>query len=168
MRKTLAWVLGLAVAASAIGCDKGSGGGGETVDPKSPVGTWALDTKPMAEAMKPMVEGMKKMAEMMPDGPDKTKALKDAEEKFAAFGKMKAEITLKKDGTAAFEMDMPGEDHESGTGTWKQAGESVTITQTTKNGKPAEGKSAEPKVCQFKDGKLSATEGGMTMNFNRK
>jgi len=166
MRRTFAWVVGLAVAAGAIGCGDKSGGG--SFDPKSPVGVWTMDTKPLVEMMKPMVEGMKKMAEMMPDGEEKTKALKEAESKIADMGKMKVELTLKQDGTASFDAEMPGEPRDIGTGTWTQKGETVTIVQTSKNGKPTAGSSAEPKALTFKDGKLLMTEEKMSMTFIRK
>ena len=190
MRKTFAWVLGLAVAASAIGCgDKSSDAGksgdaaksggaassGESFDPKSAVGVWLMDTKPIADMMKPMMEGLKTMAAAMPDGPEKAKMLKEAESKLADLGKMKVVLTLKKDGSATMESDMPSEapdasglDHELNTGTWTQKGEIVTIVQKTKNGKPAEGSSAEPKDLTLKDGKLSLSDDGMTMSFSRK
>ncbi len=171
MRQNLRFLLSVGVALAvgfvAVGCgDKGGGGG--SYDPKSPVGTWSLDTQPIADAMKPMVEGMKKMVEAMPAGPEKEKQLKDVEEKMGALAKMKMELTLNKDGTASFDADMPGEKHETGTGTWTQDGEKVTIVQKMKNGKPAEGKNAEPKTLTFKDNKLTATEGGVTMGFKRK
>ncbi len=177
MRKTFASVLGLLLVAGTVGCGEKAGGTGgpgaggitaESFDPKSPVGTWLMDTKPIADMMKPMMEIAKAGVEMLPAGPEKDKAMKEFTEKMGGFDKMKFAVTLKKDGTMVSDVDMPGEETETGTGVWTQSGDTVTITPKTKNGKPVEGNSAESKAFTFKDGTLSGSDGGMTLNFRRK
>lgn len=169
MRRTIVRLVGLAAAASAVGCgDKGGGGGAEPIDPKSPVGAWVMDAQSIVDAMKPMMDAVKKAAETMEDAEERTKTLKELEDQAAAVANVKAELTFKGDGTATFEGDAPGQAHESGTGTWTQQGETVTVVQKMKNGKPAEGTSAEPQSYTFKDGKFFKTQVGMTMTFKRK
>ena len=49
-----------------------------------------------------------------------------------------------------------------------QKGDQVTVTMTTVNGKPAEGKKAQPKTGTLKDGVISVTDGPVTVTFKRK
>lgn len=170
MRKLIAFVLGVAVSATCVGCgDKGGGAGGAAaVDPKSPVGTWKADMSPIVGMLKPMLEmatGMLANAASPEAKAAAEKNVTEAKEKIAAMEKAKIVLVINKDGTCSMDMDMPGEKPEQGTGVWKLDGEKLTITQKTKNGKPVEKDDA--KDLEFKDGKLKMNEGPVALTFTR-
>ena len=94
-------------------------------------GTWVLDTDAMTETMlakmpqdqreNPMVQGMLQM-----------------------FDKMEVTLVFKGDGTCTGDANMPGQEEEKSTGTWKLEGGRIVATMKGKDGKE-ETQKLEPK-----------------------
>lgn len=181
----------LAVVAIGVGCgdkDKGPGqpaasSGGTPkaatpsapADPKSAVGVWNADMAPLIAIMKPMMEMAAKMAESMAgeaaNTPEAKKQLEESKKNLAKIDQMKMQFTLKAGGTGTMDAMMPGDeggDESTGTLAWSQAGDQVTITLKTNNGKPVEGKKAETKVFTLKGNEMSMSDDGMLLTFKRK
>jgi len=198
MRKMLCFVAAFAVLATGVGCggkdaEKATaptGGASKPAtatppaskpsqpaapaDAKSAVGTWTADAAPLVAMLKPFLEMGVQMAEAAGSSgasPEEAKKqLADAKKKLADLDQMKMVIELKADGTGTIDMSMPESDAENGPRTlaWVQAGEQVTITPKTSNGKPLTGKQAETKIFTLKDGEMSMTDAGIRLVFKRK
>ena len=136
-------------------------------DDNPAVGTWVVDVEGTVAAGLPKVlekanEGMERertkilegagenrwVAEAMLRPPEETKRLieKGAREQLAArIGQMKMSMKIESGGGASFRVEMGG-GVEEGTGAWVLAGDTLTLTPKTKNGKPVEGEDAKPQV----------------------
>jgi hypothetical protein len=175
MRKVLGFVAAFAVLATGVGCgDKGAEKATAPADPKSAVGAWTADAAPLIAMLKPLLQMGVQMAEGAAGSganPEEAKKnLADAKKKLADLDQMKMVLDLKADGTGTMDMPMPGNDAENGPRTlvWSQAGEQVTITPKTSNGKPLTGKQAETKIFTLKDNEMSMTDAGIRLVFKRK
>lgn len=179
MRKAFIWVAATTVGMTLSACGDKSSGGGSTgggtaavaTDPKSGVGVWSADMTPFIAMMKPMLEmGLKAAESMAGTGADPAEAKKEldkAKQKIADLEKMTFVMDLRQGGAAFVRSSEGGSGPEDGVGTWTQAGDQITVTVKTMNGKPAEGNKAEPKTMTLKDGVLTMAEGPFTLHFKR-
>lgn len=165
----LSVVLFLSLGLAACG-DKAGGGGGV-------VGAWTIDLGPLIDAdmAKLQAQFQEKVDAAPAEQREMIKNLLPSSDKLmeqvkAQYASLKAVIEFKADHTVTYKSEMGEKAKEAGDGTWAQSGDQITVTPRTQNGKPAEGKDAEPKLLTFKDGKLSAqpASDGPVLTFRRK
>lgn len=161
----------LALALPACGDKGGSGGGGGS----GPVGTWALDTATtLKDALAEEEAEMAKRIEHLPA--DQREAAK--KEMAQHLELMKAgmtvhegTLTIQADKTFRVAMERGGKPGDTLSGTWTQEGDTITLTHTTKNGKPTTGNDAEPDLSLTLSGGLLVSGGpmpGPKFTFKRK
>lgn len=163
-------LLVLASAACGDKGDSGTGAGGlgaappRSSDPNSAVGRWTADLGPIKEMMRPMLEMAKSMAAAAAgESKEKAdKAMAEANAKLAEFDKARFVLDLFPDGRAVMDVAGLGDAPESSSGTWTQSGANVTVTATTKNGKPYAGSPEDQtRTLTLKDGALSLSDPGL-------
>ncbi|OHB76707.1 MAG: hypothetical protein A2Z34_05510 [Planctomycetes bacterium RBG_16_59_8] len=133
-----------------MGCGKG--------DPTNPVGSWNLDASAAMNEAKKAPEYEKQMKE---GGEAAAAMMKMMEEMFKT---MKMTLDIKADNSFTVTMEAMGK-KSSAKGTWKLAGEKLTMTTTEEDGKAKD--SPDNKDLTFKDGKLFIEEDGMKMVLTR-
>ena len=165
MKRFVGWASAAVVAVGglvACGGDSGGGGGGGG---SSPVGQWTID---MDKSMGPIVEkqlteSKKQFEKLPPDQRAMAEKMMPTAEKFREivkeqFAKLKFTFEFKSDHTATMSGEMGGP-AETGAATWTQSGNVVTVTPTTKNGKPVSGEDAKPKDLKLEGGYLTFRPG---------
>jgi hypothetical protein len=133
-------------------CGKGGGGG--------VVGTWQLD---VGQAVDMAVK--EQQAQMGADN-EMAKAMIEAMKN--AIREMKVDIELKSDKTFEARMASGKGQSSSARGRWEERGNTVVLTTTETDGKPATGEDAKTIELVKKGDHLELTEGGATLVLKRK
>jgi hypothetical protein len=150
-----------ALLVSACG-DKGGGGGG-LFGGGGVAGSYELDVDAAKKAAEEATK--KQMPEgLPPEAMEQARKMMDQ-----MLNSMKMDFDVKADGTfaASMSMEMMGQKKDSSAkGTWKQSGDQVTFTTTEEDGKAKS--PPDVKTATYKDGRLTVTEGPMTIVLKKK
>ena len=172
MRLHLAFAVSiLALALPSCGDKGGSGGGGGS----GPVGTWVLDTATtLKDALDEAEAEMTQRLEVVPAehrDAAKKEVAQQIEMMRAGMTVHEGTLTIQADKTFSVSMFKGGQPGDTLSGTWTEAGDTITLTHTTKNGKPTTGNDAEPDLSLTLRGGLLVSAGnlpGPKFTFKRK